>query len=436
MLGGDATCVKKLNDFDFNALNSEDFKYIFPSGDFGFASELFSVTNQIISSKSVSKRAKLKFAYNVSKNYRKSSSFKIQLGVILFGNYRIRSAKSFFYFLKHIIRIQTFLSMCTVIMGFLHMPEKLVDKLIGLNLKEYLVLSKVLSQIKPSFTLVLSSGYDNITYILSFIDKIILGKYIILINNWDNLSSKGFIGKKVNHVALWNHQQIHHATRISKVSTKKLTVIGSSTADYAYSKYSNIYNIMSQDKFRNKKLLYIGQQSKYDEIYDVIRIANLLKGGSTHYNSLTYRPHPFTMSKNKQLVAQKSKLIDIEVNTEKQINLLEFGAIITLPTTFLLEVIVSQVPAIIFLPSKQIFRKDPATMWNYTHFDPLKELSPIITVENFSKLENFIRIGFPQQQNLSSNLLNTLFPRFNTRYEERIEAMLTNVINDEIHNLG
>jgi hypothetical protein len=431
VLGGDLACVKKLEGMDFESINNVNFRYIHPSRDLGPQSEIYSTLDTIISNNFITRRAKAKFAYKISKNFLLSRSFKIQLGVVLLSNYRVRSIRTFYYFLRYIIKIQTLLYYCSVIMGFLKIPEYIVDKLINYNLKEHELLSKILAEIKPSFTIILSSGYDNLIYLSKIVEKNSFGKLILIINNWDNLSSKGFIGKEIDYVALWNHQQINHSTKISKVSNIKLTVIGSPTADSAYFKYSTSNLQKTQKNNPNKRLLYIGQQSKYDEISDVKRIATLLNSNNSKYNSLTYRPHPFTMSKTKQILAQQSNLTEVDINTDREIDLLEFDAIITLPTTFLLEVILSRVPAVLYLPSNKLYRKDPATMWQYTHFDPLRENLPMVSVKDLNVLQTYIVNGFPQQNIFSNESIDNLFPRFSKTYEERVDTLLTKILEKD-----
>lgn len=431
VLGGDLACVKKLEGMDFESINNVNFRYILPSRDLGPQSEIYSALDTIISNNFITRRAKAKFAYKISKNFLLSRSFKIQLGVVLLSNYRVRSIRTFYYFLRYITKIQTILYYCSVIMGFLKIPENIVDKLINYNLKEHELLSKILAEIKPSFTIILSSGYDNLIYLSKIVEKNSFGKLILIINNWDNLSSKGFIGKEIDYVALWNHQQINHSTKISKVSNRKLTVIGSPTADSAYFKYSTSNLQKTQKNNPNKRLLYIGQQSKYDEISDVKRIATLLNSNNSKYNSLTYRPHPFTMSKTKQILAQQSNLTEVDINTDREIDLLEFDAIITLPTTFLLEVILSRVPAVLYLPSNKLYRKDPATMWQYTHFEPLRENLPMVSVKDLNVLQTYIVNGFPQQNIFSNESIDNLFPRFSKTYEERVDTLLTKILEND-----
>jgi hypothetical protein len=137
------------------------------------------------------------------------------------------------------------------------------------------------------------------------------------------------------------------------------------------------------------------------------------------------------MSKTKQILAQQSNLTEVDINTDREIDLLEFDAIITLPTTFLLEVILSRVPAVLYLPSNKLYRKDPATMWQYTHFDPLRENLPMVSVKDLNVLQTYIVNGFPQQNIFSNESIDNLFPRFSKTYEERVDTLLTKILEKD-----
>jgi hypothetical protein len=83
------------------------------------------------------------------------------------------------------------------------------------------------------------------------------------------------------------------------------------------------------------------------------------------------------------------------------------------------------------LPSNKLYRKDPATMWQYTHFDPLRENLPMVSVKDLNVLQTYIVNGFPQQNIFSNESIDNLFPRFSKTYEERVDMLLTKILEKD-----
>jgi hypothetical protein len=427
LLGGDITCVDKLKKMSFDSLNNESIEYINLSLESNLYDSSLERFNNLLASKKLANRAKLKFTYKISKHYFQSSSFPIQLRTLLFGDYRIKSKETFNYFLRRVFGPQKLLYFLISLLGFLRVSEILLDKILGMRLSQINQFNEILSTIKPNILLVHSSGYDNISFLLKYVKKDLQIKIISVVNNWDNPSSKGFFGKEIDHVALWNHQQLNHVEKISGLNQELLSVIGSVTADKAYLKYGN-FSIVPRTEPTPRKLLYIGQQSKYDEVSDVINIAKIIRAGTTSYDKVIYRPHPMSFYKLKQIKSRMENLTGIEINNESEINLSQFEGIITLPTTFLLEILLCKKPAILYIPENKNFRKSPAVMWRYKHFDPLRDENPICIAKSFNEIIKYVTGGLPNQQRFLSDNLNILFPRYNSSYINRVDSLIKNIV--------
>ena len=426
LIGGDRTCIDKLKKFDF--VRFSDFQYLNLHLENNLSENCVDELMALINSSKVAIRAKLKFVYKLSKHFFQSNSFSIQLRTIIFGNYRIRSIETLIYFLRHIVKNKSLTCIFFSFLGFLKISESLIDRLLAFNLPEIRILNCIIERNRPHAFVLLTSGYDHISFLLNYIEKQNAMKIIYLINNWDNPSSKGFINNRADHVALWNSQQADHIYSISGFDKKLMTVVGSHTADSAYLKYGDLH-VSSKVKSNNsRQLLYIGQQSKYDEITDIINISNLLKNESCKYTKLVYRPHPFSAHKLKQTTSKLINQDGFEVNLNSDLDLTEYAGIIALPTTFILEVILSKVPAILYLPKNNIFRKNPHSMWQYKHFDTLRNNNPMIMAENFNTLKNFIINGLPPQNNINATDFFDLFPKLNLDYPSRINILLKTIM--------
>ncbi len=426
-IGGDKSCSLKIQQLNLEELNDRNFEYHTPGHPSNGPLEdgIMTEVLNLIADKSTTIRSRLKFSYDLAKNFSKSSSFRIQLACLIFGNYRIKNYVSLRFFLHHFFKLNNFLVIVFCIMGFGRISEDLILKLLKFKYKKYLDLEKFLNQLNPSVVLLLSSGFDNLLFVLNLVQS--QASFILVINNWDNPTSKAIIPKRFNRVAVWNFEQVAQVVQISDRNVRDLIVIGSSTADIAYNKYSNNKTL---NTLKSKAdLLYIGQQNRYDEISDLVEIDNLIRSGSTPYSGLTYRPHPLSQNKMKRIISNMEILKHIQINTSKDLNLFEFRGIIVLPTTLLLEVILSNVPAIIYLPKNKMYRKDPRTMWNYMHFNNLKLLSPISIDYSLSQLKISIKTGIPSQTNIPQHLFQEIFPRFDNTYKSRIHSVIKSLSN-------
>ena len=108
----------------------------------------------------------------------------------------------------------------------------------------------------------------------------------------------------------------------------------------------------------------------------------------------------------------------------------EFDGIICLPTTLLLEVLLTRIPAVVYIPKDNFNRRDPNSMWSYKHFDQIRKLAPIKVVKDFQELLLLISIGLPSPKPLSDELMDSLFPRFDITFKHRIDMLVKKVAND------
>jgi hypothetical protein len=212
----------------------------------------------------------------------------------------------------------------------------------------------------------------------------------------------------------------------NKISQSTLKVIGSKTADDAYRKYiTEIAPILNQEK----TLLYIGQQNSYDEIGDLLRIQNYLNDNPrSYYRKLAYRPHPLSRMKMKRLNLHKNDIKNIDVVLESSIDLRKFDGIICLPTTLVLEVVLSKKPAIIYTPKSQNYRRDPAQMWNYDHFNEFKQEGFLKVIKDFNQLKYYLEYGLPMQKEFNQSKLEYFFPFYTENYTTRFSQLVQQIV--------
>lgn len=425
-LGGDISCLRKIQQMNFGEYCNHNFKYYYPEAQEGdhYNSFLLTETFALFNDKSTTLRSKLKFSYDISKNIGKSKSFRIQIKSLILGTYRVRNLESLIYFSRYFFKFSNFLTIVFSLFGILRVPETIIVKMLKFRYSRHVGFEQLIDEINPNLILLLSSGYDSMFFLLSLIKN--RASYLLVINNWDNPSSKAIIPKKFEFVALWNYEQVSQVIKISKKQANKLTVLGSTTSDSAHNKYANKINLKYNQP--GNALLYIGQQNKYDEIADVLRIADLIRTEKTPYSRLIYRPHPLSLNKLKRIASNLKNLENVEISTSHDLNLNEYQGIISLPTTLLLEVVLSKVPAIVYLPSNRLYRKDPRTIWNYKHFDNFKSLNSLKVIPNFSKLKIAIKNGIPPQITPPTEAFQDIFPKFTENYTFRLKLIIENIL--------
>jgi len=423
VLGGDFSSAKKIADLNLQNLSDSRVEYFFIENVSIHDSQNFldKTYRELIACKKTQKRAKLKFTYNISKSFYSNSSFRIHLKVILFSNYKLSSRSTLGLILSHIRKNNLIYLLLISSIGFIRIPDKLVSSFLSIGLPKCKEFLKLIEIANFDMIVLLTSGRDNIHFLLNTFKKLSKIKYVMLIENWDGPTSKNLVSGKFDVVGAWNEQQVAQLKRISGFDQSKTHVIGSTTADLAYKQYSS-HCRPEPYKTRPRKLLFIGQRNNYDEISDVLQLIEILP--KTHFDRLVYRPHPLSQMKSKRIFESKSKLGKIEIDTSKALNLYEFSGVITLPTSLLLEVLLSDVPAIIYLPGDRKNRRTPRIMWKYEHFDIIKSHNPITIIHEIENLKKTLLQKFPSQSPLNFALMEKLLPKLEGTYSQRINALV------------
>lgn len=423
LLVGDKTVNWKIRNLNFENINSIDIEFIseiFTTNNI-FYNQCQSISRYIRESKPTSLRSEIYFTYNLSKNLFKSYSFRIKLLTILCGKYRIRNFYTFKQFVKYFLKLKTLALILVCIYGLLKFPENLLLRVLKFSYSDHEIFSNFIQQMNPDVIVLFSGGYDNFNFVIDFCSKNPKIKYVFVMNNWDNPSSKSFVSKNFDLVCLWNEEQIDQIKRIIGIDGHKLSVLGSNTADLAYSKY---LKYTPQKKISNGALLFVGQQNAFDELSEVLKIQKLINDEKTSFSSLHYRPHPISGRQIKRLSLKTPFALDIQIDDSRDLDLRLYDGIICLPTTLILEVILSKTPFVIYVPKNANYRLDPRTMWNYTHFDNLKTLNPARVVKTFDDLIPILKEGIPLPNNIDHFKFNRVFPLYSEEYSARLLKIL------------
>ena len=377
----------------------------------------------LIGSRSTRIRSDINFISDIARVSHRSFSLRTRIKVELCWHYRIRDIQTLKALLKYLCSKKVLLMYLSFFYGILRLPKPLLMFFLKIKFKDHLKLAEIFDSLNLSQVVLFTSGYDNLVFLLSAMNRNPSIKFTLVISNWDNTSSKAIVPKFFDKVCLWNYDQINEITKFSKLKTNNLFVLGSKTADNAYYKYD--FSKDSRSKNKNTSLLFIGQQNKCDEISEIIKINEFLKSSLTPFEYLVYRPHPLSGHQQKMIRAIQNKNLGINLDLSPSIDLKSYGGIICLPTTFLLEAILSRVPMVVYTPRHENFRRDPYTTWKYYHWKTLKKILPSPVLGNFQDLCLVLASGLPPQRKLSINAFNQIFPKFNGSFESRLKQVIS-----------
>lgn len=370
------------------------------------------------SSKKVNYRRQLFFIYNLAKKIHLSYSMRIRCKQILNLHVHPKNIFGLKSWLTSIAQFNNIFLYSFFVFGILRIPKSLIIKLLKVNFKELNSFQETLFTKNSNFLIVFTTGVDNISFLLALGSKEIHLKKIQVILNWDNPSSKAFIPDIYDKVALWNKNQINDVVKFSDIQEDKLFVIGSLTADRAYQKYALRRN---RNKPGTARLLFLGQQNRCDELGELKFLLNKINSESSLYKTLTYRPNPNSKRKISKKILDD---LGIQLSIEPEIDLVDFAGIVTLPSTMLLEVLMSGVPAVIYTPRHPNFLFDPETCWKYYHFRELKSFLRIPVIKSRDALAEFLQFGIPEHKFVLDDQFQRIFPYFEKDFASRINDLV------------
>jgi len=349
-----------------------------------------------------------------TENFINSKIHNIILTTLLFTN--VNKSKSFYfrirsrYFPQKIDKI-TFRSLARYLkklMLFVFFKiitySNFISKIFISILKKFLTINKsfedIINRENPDLVLMPTNGYFSfevdVEYTLHKLGK----KYISLIDNWDNLSTKTILIYKANHYGLWGDQNRIHAQEIQNISPEITTSIGTP-------RYEIYKNTTSKKLFSFNYVLFVGTSNKFDE-YAVLILLNNIFNKLNIGMKIVYRPHPWRESdefpdisilNNVILDPQMEKqYLSKSMSSEFQPELdyytdLVGGAEFVIGgfTSMLIEAQLQKKHYVGLAHKEPNYSYSPREWLNaYTHFSELFLLKNLTLIKNLSELENVI----------------------------------------------
>ena len=394
-----------------------------------------------------------------TENFINSKIHNIILTTLLFTN--VNKSKSFYfriktrYFPQKINKI-TFRSLARYLKKLiLYILFKIltysnfISNLFISILKKFLTVNKsfedIINREKPDLVLMPTNGYFSFEVDAEYTLHKLGKKYISLVDNWDNLSTKTILIYKANHYGLWGDQTRIHAQEIQNISPDLTTSIGTP-------RYEIYKNSVSKKIFEFEYILFVGTSNKFDEFAVLVLLNNIFNKLNIDMK-IVYRPHPWRESdefpdisilNNVVLDPQmKNQYISKSMSSEFQPELeyytdLVGGSefIIGGFTSMLIEAQLQKKHYVGLAHKEPNFSYSPREWLNaYTHFSELFLLKNLTLIKDLSELEGVIlKLLNRDSKFVEDNFLSYFLEFDEEPYGEKLVKLIKEFNNNDKKN--
>ncbi len=156
---------------------------------------------------------------------------------------------------------------------------------------------KVVDDFAPDLVLFPTAMIDSLGMEILYTLKSHPVRTLMLINGWDNISSKGSIPHKPLYMGVWGPQSVRHATKIHGMPESHVFAVGAPHFKYYYhpEKFSGSEFKKMVGLPENKEiLLFAGSARAFDETEALIQLERAIEDGTLPPSiHILYRPHPW-----------------------------------------------------------------------------------------------------------------------------------------------
>lgn len=270
--------------------------------------------------------------------------------------------------------------------------------------------SNFMSSLDADIIIFPSTGAEVEIFEMIALAKIYNKKSVLVIENWDNLTSKSIFPVKPDFITVMGRKSCIQANEIHGFALERII----STGLPKFEKLINENNIAKRVPNVSGRInfLYLGYSLPYNENSQVEKIYHYLlnKVGKDEFD-LTYRPHPmsqkryfeknFTVSTSKEIKIDQVKIQNNDRTALPSIdqtyvnNLESYDFIISTPTTMALEIMLLGIPCVIDGNDDGIHITAPFhTLQNYLHQEDLLEIPELriskTTEELFASISEYL----------------------------------------------
>jgi hypothetical protein len=273
----------------------------------------------------------------------------------------------------------------------------------------------------------------------SAIAPILLGKEIkvpslVVVDNWDNLSSKSIFPVEPNALICFGQQSVDFAHSIQKFNNCKIYPIGSARFEI----YRGV--IDGSEKMEPRQILYAGSSIAAEDL-EVLEIFENYYSTNNVEKNFKYRRHPYPQGPELNLadlslkfprlfrpgqILPNQSLESLEQTKEE---LRTTQILVAMPTTFLLEGLLCKIPTVLIsFKSEKVRTSSRMMICELEHLKGVKNLQNIFLVNNITELFAALK-RLTTARNLVKNdpklnyLVNWESTSFSQKFIEAIEEI-------------
>jgi hypothetical protein len=157
-------------------------------------------------------------------------------------------------------------------------------------------LAERVNAIRPDLVILPSSGYAIEATDIVRICRPLKIPTLLLIDNWDNLSSKSMLWELTDHVGVWGEQSKEHAVDIQGFAPDAVSLLGTPR----FNSYFELRERTLPSHFPFPYALFVGTALAFDEASALRLLDQELEQHPELYGGLkvVYRPHPWRLGKD------------------------------------------------------------------------------------------------------------------------------------------
>jgi len=265
-----------------------------------------------------------------------------------------------------------------------------------------------IKSLKSQILIFPSTGAEEVIFELFELARIENKKTVMVIENWDNLTSKTTFPINPDFITVMGEKSLNQAHVIHEIPLENIIITGLPKFEKIIEQRSvQQYKVASFSKI---KILYLGYSLPYDEHSAIILIHNKLLDllGEDGFE-LTYRPHPFKQSRFfendliiplsenfkidsriSETLAESKMLPTIDVDYVSYLK--SFDLIVTTPTTMVLEIMLLGIPCLVDGLDDGIHTTSPFfTLTQYLHQEDLLEIPELQIARSSEELTKGIQ---------------------------------------------
>ena len=387
-----------------------------------------------------------RFLFNLMMFSLRNLSSTFQFRIKRFYFYRLKNSEKFnnstlslgYSILRACFRFGLWLMMMVLTLPII---RSLTIPIAKQRLKTNLKLRKLIKEFDPDLIICPSSAYDPDNMdILSWAEGK-RAKTMLLIDNWDNLSSKSVLFKRPDYMSVWGEQSVEHAVNIHQMKRQQIFTLGTPRFD----QYFRLREKRLKSPFPFPYFLFVGTAVEFDERAALVALNEIIeKNDNFKKHKVIYRPHPWRQSNSAfSMDDLKHVMIDPQIaeafqsgDKKQQPDLDYYPALLQNAkcciggmTTMLIESLLMKTPFLAMIWEDKNFVTNMRDVYkNYMHFNNIESISSLYFNKYPATLSEDLSATCSDKVVSDTTQLNDELNYFYTIHEEPFAERLNTVI--------